>query len=64
MDARDRGINEESHLTEAETLNGGTYLTHNNPSGSGPGYKYSDIILPPPPDLLQVLPIWLKPTRN
>ena len=64
MDARERGINEESHLTEAETLNGGTYLMHNNPSGSGPGYKYSDVILPPPPDLLQVLPIWLKPTRN
>ena len=64
MDARERGINEESHLTEAETLNGGTYLMHNNPSGSGPVYKYSDVILPPPPDLLQVLPIWLKPTRN
>ena len=63
MDARDRGINEETHLTEAETLNGGTFLMHNNPSGSGPGRKYPGVILPPPPDLLWVLPIWPKPTE-
>ena len=56
MDARDRGIYEEGHLTKADILDGRTQLMHNNPSGSGPGHKYPDVSLPLPSDLW-VLPI-------
>lgn len=41
----------------SETLDGGSYLMHSNPSGSGPGRKYPDVSLLHPSDLLQVLSI-------
>lgn len=41
------GIDEEAHLTGAETLDGRTQLMDNNHSGSRPGHKYPDVSLLP-----------------